>query len=472
MFGRERVWDCGLSDCDGEPHLGAWWCQHDLESHPVGSEFWRCRHARAEQLPPSGSWRVWMIQAGRGWGKSRTGAEWLAAQVRAHPGFTWAVAAPTRDDLKATCLEGESGLLAALGIRIGDERYNRSDLQISLGDGTVIRSLTAERPDRSRGPNLAGAWCDELSSWKYEATWHEGLMPALRRGDAQVVITTTPKPVPLVREFAGRDDGTVVVTKGATFDNRANLSAVALDEMRRRYEGTRLGRQEIYGELLEDVPGALWTLQLIDDARVVYEDLPVLRRVVVAVDPSGGDGEGNDEQGVVVAGVGEFYVLADLTCKLTPDGWARRTVQAYRDFRADRIVAEVNFGYAMVASTIRNVDANVAVREVHASRNKVQRAEPIAALYEQHRVHHAGLFEKLEDQMATWVPGSKTIKSPDRMDALVWALTDLSAGVTASTVSWGVEERSEAGWGEPSPASSTVTKTGRQQVGVGDGWNL
>lgn len=230
----------------------------DLLDPQPGPWAWESE-ARPDQLPPAAAWFCWLIVAGRGWGKTRTGSEWLGRQASSIPGRHWAVIARTTDDVRATCIEGPSGLLVALGLPRDCPEYNRVHGTIRLPNGSVIHSYSAEKPDRLRGPNLSGAWADELATWRYPETWTEGLMPALRIGDPRVVVTTTPRPVGLVRELLGRDDGTVHVTRGSTFDNAANLSASALDELRRRYEGTRLGRQELYGELIEDVEGALWT---------------------------------------------------------------------------------------------------------------------------------------------------------------------------------------------------------------------
>jgi predicted phage terminase large subunit-like protein len=239
------------------------------------------------------------------------------------------------------------------------------------------------------------------------------------------MVTTTPRPLPLLRELLKAP--TTIVRRGSTFDNAANLAPSALAEFRARYQGTRLGRQELYAELLDDVPGALWTRAMLDDNRVKVT--PDLTRVVVAVDPAVSSGEGSDETGIVVCGAGaagHYFVLADRSCRASPDAWARRVVAAFDEYRADRVVAEKNQGGAMVESTLRTVRASLPITLVHASRGKLTRAEPIAALYEQGRVHHLGAFPELEDQLCTYAPG--TAKSPDRLDALVWALSELSAG--------------------------------------------
>ena len=229
--------------------------------------------ARPTQLPPGGDWFVWLIMAGRGWGKTRTGAEWLADQALNNPGRHYAVVGRTQQDTRETCLEGPSGLLKALDLRVDSQAYNRTTGQITLpSNGTVIFAYSSEKPERMRGPNLSGAWCDELSSWRYEQSWTEGLLPALRIGRPRVVVTTTPRRTRLIRDLAAREDGSVTITRGATFDNQANLSPEALIELRRRYEGTRLGRQELYGELLEDVAGALWNPQVIENTRATLID--------------------------------------------------------------------------------------------------------------------------------------------------------------------------------------------------------
>jgi hypothetical protein len=253
--------------------------------------------------------------AGRGWGKTRTGAEWLARQAQSSPG-DYAVIARSSQDCRETCLEGQSGLLRALGLRFDSREYNRATGQIRLPNGSSIYAYSAERPERVRGPNLSGAWCDEMAVWRYPQTWTETLLPALRIGRPQVVVTTTPRPIPLLREMIERDDGSVVVTRGATFDNEANLSSQALAELRRRYEGTRIGRQELMGELIDDVEGALWNRALIEPYRVAKVKREQLVRIVVAVDPAVTSGEDSDETGIIVAGVdrdGQAYVLDDLT---------------------------------------------------------------------------------------------------------------------------------------------------------------
>lgn len=378
-------------------------------------------------------WMIWVLLAGRGFGKSKIGSNWLVHQAMKQPVSEWAVFAPTFRDARKTCIEGSTGVLAAL--RDGElGQYRRNELQITLANGSVIYGYSADQPERARGANLWGAWVDELGSWRYEQTWHEGLVPALRKGEnPRIVVTTTPRPTPLIRELVGRRDGSVHLTRGSTWENAKNLSPAALTELKRRYEGTRLGRQELEGELLDDIEGALWSRDDIDTARVTPEQVPDLIRIVVAIDPAVTSGEDSDETGIVVVGEsgnGHGYVLADYSMRGSPDGCMRRAVRAYREHQADAVVAEVNNGGDYLGSVLRAVDPDVPYRTVRASRGKAIRAEPVAALYEQHRVHHVGSFPQLEDQMVTWTPDAPG--SPDRVDALVWGLSELK-GLSAGS---------------------------------------
>lgn len=379
--------------------------------------------ARPEQLVPVGDWVVWLLLAGRGFGKTRVGAEWIVEEATEHPG-SYAVAAPTYGDGRDICIEGESGVRGVLERRgrWSTRAWNRSLGELVLDNGSRIKVGSADEPDRFRGWNFAGAWCDELAAWRRPDAWTQ-LRLATRLGRARTVVTTTPRPTALVRGLLEREQ--VHVTRGSTFDNADNLAPEFLAEMRSAYEGTRIGRQELYAELLTDTPGALWTVAMIDDARV--DVAPALRRVVVAIDPAVTAGEDSDATGIVAAGLGldgDLYVLHDRTCYLSPEGWARRAITLYDELAGDRIVAEVNNGGDLVATVLRTVDPSVPVRAVHASRGKRVRAEPVAALYEQGRVHHVGGLPELEDQMTTWTPDAPG--SPDRLDALVWAITDLA----------------------------------------------
>jgi len=386
--------------------------------------------ARPQQLPPDGDWRIWLIMAGRGFGKSWTGARWLLEQALLNDNTDWFVAAPTFGALKRVCFEGPSGILRAIDPQLR-QSYNRSDLVVTLTNGSKIIGLSAEKPDGALGLNLSGGWADEMAAWPYDEMWTRGISPALRIGDPKVVITTTPRPVALIKEFVARDDGSVVITRGSTYDNAANLSAAAIAELRQRYEGTRLGRQELLGELLLDTPGALWSLTDIDRTRLT--SAPELVRVVVAVDPAVTSGENSDETGIVVVAKtadGRGVVLADRSCRDTPSGWAHRVVQAFEDFNADRVVAEKNQGGDMVEMTLRSVMPSIPYKGITAKQGKRLRAEPVAALYEQGRISHVGSFDILEDQMTTWLPDSGY--SPDRLDALVHGLTELGLAAGSS----------------------------------------
>lgn len=361
--------------------------------------------------------------AGRGFGKTRLGAEDIAWYAATHPEHQIAVVAPTFNDVRGTCFEGVSGLLSCIP---HDEiaEYNKSIQQITMQNGAVIRGFSADTPNRLRGPQFHRAYCDELAAWQYSDAWDQ-LMFGLRLGDhPRVIVTTTPRPTPLIRSLV--KDPRTRITRGSTFDNATNLAPQALDALREKYDGTRLGRQELYAELLEDVEGAMWTLETITRA-----PMPQMQRVVIGVDPSGG----GDEIGIIAAGKGidgRFYVIEDATCSLSPSGWARRVAETYRKHSADRIVAERNFGGDMVESTIRTADRNLPVRMVTASRGKVVRAEPIAALYEQGKISHNAGLEQLEEQMMQFtLQGYVGEGSPDRVDALVWALSDLALGQVA-----------------------------------------
>ena len=378
------------------------------------------RPLRPAQRTPDGDWRTWLILAGRGWGKTLTGASDVAAYGLAHPGARVAVVGRTFADARDTCVEGETGLLSVLpGSAVA--AWNRSLGQLMLANGARYHCFSADQPDRLRGPQHHRAWCDELAAWAYPDAWDQ-LMFGLRLGaDPRVVVTTTPRPSRLVRTLT--EAPTTHLTRGTTYENVDNLPAAFMDQIVARYEGTRLARQEILGEIVLDVPGALWTWAMLEDRRPPPAD-PV--RCVVAVDPAVSSSEESDETGILVCALGadgRGYVLADRSCRLSPDGWARRVVQAFDDFGADLVVAEVNNGGDLVSSVLRTVRPGIPYKAVHASRGKVIRAQPVAALYEQGRVSHCDVFAELEEQLTTWTPESGT--SPDRLDALVWGLTEL-----------------------------------------------
>jgi len=388
--------------------------------------FW----ARPAQLPPEGNWRVWLLLAGRGFGKTRTGAETMRARVTAGKSRRIALVAPTAADARDVMVEGESGILA-ISPPWDRPRYEPSRRRLTWANGAIATLYSADEPERLRGPQHDAAWCDELGSWRYPEAW-DMLMFGLRLGtDPRVVVTTTPRPTKLIRALLA--DPSVVVTRGSTYDNRANLAPAFFEQIIRKYEGTRLGRQELDAEVLDEVPGALWNRGIIEAGRSSTPS--ALIRVVVAIDPAVTSTEGADETGIIVAGKdaqGRGWVLADLSGRYQPTEWARVAVSAFRAHAADRIVAEVNNGGEMVEATLRMIDPNVPFAAVRASRGKVARAEPVAALYEQGRIHHVGSFPQLEDQMCGFAPAARgdvdrpsARYSPDRVDALVWAVTDL-----------------------------------------------
>jgi phage terminase large subunit-like protein len=384
------------------------------------------RFAHPNQRPPPGNWRVWLLLAGRGFGKTRAGAEFVRAQVAGGRARRVALVGPTAADARTVMVEGESGLLA-IGPQHERPIYEPSLHRLTWPNGAIATTFSADEPNRLRGPQHDLAWCDELAAWRYPAAW-DMLMFGLRLGDdPRAVVTTTPRPIQLIRDLLA--DPKVVTTRGRTIENQDNLAPAFLDQIVRRYQGTRLGRQELDAELLEDMPGALWQRGLIEAARTAA--VPELIRIVVAIDPAASTGDDADETGIVVAGrdaAGQGYVLADASGHYPPAEWARVAVAAYAAHRADRVIGEVNNGGDMVEAMLRMVDPNVPFRAVRASRGKAARAEPVAALYEQGRMHHLGALPRLEDQMCAFTPDfDRTAAgySPDRVDALVWAVTEL-----------------------------------------------
>jgi phage terminase large subunit-like protein len=369
------------------------------------------------------------LLAGRGFGKTRAGAEWTRDQVK-RGRRRLALVAPTAADVRDVIVEGQSGILA---VSPNSERplYEPSKRRLTWPNGAVATLYSAEEPDRLRGPQHEAAWVDELSVWRYPEAW-DMLMFGLRLGpDPRVMVTATPRPTKLIRDLLA--DPLTAVTRGSSYENRNNLAPTFFDRIVARYEGTRLGRQEIHGELLEDVPGALWTRDGIERERWPYgQRLPEFKRLVVAIDPAASSGEEADETGIIVAAAdwaGHGYILADVSGHHQPTEWARAAIAQYKhpQRKADRIVAEINNGGEMVENTIRMIDPDVAYTPVHASRGKAIRAEPVSALYEQGRIHHVGSFPQLEDQMVNFTIDYDRARdgSPDRVDALVWALTDL-----------------------------------------------
>lgn len=374
---------------------------------------------------PDGSWIYWLPLAGRGWGKTRVGAETVRIWIK--QGFNRVnLIGATADDARDIMIEGESGILA---ICPKAERpfYRASKRRLEWPNGATSLIFTADEPERLRGKQHAKLWPDEIAAWRYAEAWDQAQLGLRLGARPQAVVTSTPRPIKIVKDLMA--DPATLVTKGTTYDNRANLARAFVAKIITKYEGTRLGRQELNAEILDDNPGALWNHAQIDATRVA--GAPELSRVVVGIDPAVTSNEDSDLTGIVAAGrdnqsPAHFYILEDASLIDSPMNWASRAVKAYRDHQADRVVAEVNNGGEMVEAIIRVVDTNVSYTAVHATRGKTLRAEPIAALYEQGRVHHVGTFGPLEDQMCDWDPLVST-KSPDRMDALVWALTELSS---------------------------------------------
>lgn len=409
---------------------------------------WRGWWARPEQLAPGSEgaalsrsdWTFWLLLAGRMFGKTRSGAEWAIEKARALPGSKGHLVAATADEARKVMLsaglEGTDGASGILAISAPDfrPRFEPSKRVLTWPNGTVAELFSAEEPDRLRGPQCHWAWVDEVAAWaRHGEAWDQMLFGLRLGARPQACITTTPRPIAIVRQLLANPDA--VVTRGRSRENASNVAPAIFSTILRKFEGTRIGRQELDGELLEDVQGALWRLSAIDALRV--ELAPELLRVVIAIDPAVSNTEGSDETGIVVAGVAmcgckgpgkqelHGFVLADLSGKRSPNEWARLAIDAVAEYQADRVVAEVNQGGDLVEANLRTVDRNVSYTAVHAAKGKRSRAEPIAALYEQGKVHHVGgAFAKLEDQLCTWEPlGGQ--RSPDRLDALVWAFTDL-----------------------------------------------
>lgn len=362
---------------------------------------WRAT-ARAGQVAPAGAWRTWLLLSGRGYGKTRAGAEWTREQVEENGRRRLALVASTAADARDVMVEGESGILAISNPSFMPV-YEPSKRRLTWPNGAIATMYSADEPRRLRGPQHDAAWCDELASWRYAEAW-DMLLFGLRLGDdPQVVVTTTPRPTRLIRDLLTKP--TTVTTRGTTFDNRANLAEGFFEDIVAAYEGTTLGRQEIYGEVIEDLEGALWHRDTLEAGRLKYGDIPDLARIVVAVDPAVTSEAGSDETGIIVAGIDDVpqraqgYVLEDLSGRHTPQGWAERAVAAYHEHEADCIVAEVNQGGDLVKAMLRMVDPSVPYKKVTATRGKWVRAEPVAALYQQGRIHHVGMLGPLEDQL-------------------------------------------------------------------------
>jgi phage terminase large subunit-like protein len=424
------------------------------------------KHARAKQLLPEGLWRFWLILAGRNFGKTRTGAESCIQWAREKPGSVGALIGQTPGEVDGVMVNG-----ALSGIMDCSPPWFRPVWTKSTGpgkagtltwpNGTVAYGFSASNPDSLRGPQFHWGWGDELAKWRYATKAFDMFNLALRLpgfGAPQAIFTTTPRPIPIIHALLKRS--MTVVTRGSTYENEANTAPEYLQELLTQYERTRLGRQELDAEVLEDLAGALWSLDQLEQLRLEELDLSTVGRIVVGVDPSGGSEEGNDEQGIIVAGKRsvtvkgkaeeQAVVLDDRSCRLTPDGWGRRTVQAVVDYGADCVVAESNFGGEMVEFVVKTaaeaMGVTVRVELVHASRGKHVRAEPISSLYEQRRVMHLGQFADLEDELTQFTPeGYQGTSSPNHADAAVWALTRLMLGSKAA--GYGDLPRTAGSWG-------------------------
>lgn len=426
--------------------------QETLKDIQSGAWWWV---GRPEQFAPPGNWLVWLILSGRGWGKTRTGAEDLLDRLFKHPvdafgqRTEWLVIAETLNDCRTACIEGNSGILSVLR-RLGYIRrpagyplsgkqfcYQKSPkLMIEFASGQLIYFEGADNDDVGRGYNAAGAWLDELAKWRYTYdAWFQGILPSLRApliGDhPRAVVTTTPKPIKLIIKWKHQNDGRIKVTSGSIFDNIMNLSREVVDALKEMYEGTRAGLQELYGHLLEEIEGALWNRPMIENNRIKAVDLPELKTVVISMDP-GATGTG-DETGLLAVGRDyheQDYVLADWTCRLVGNAAARKAWEMFLRYGATWLVVETNMGKKWLVQVLTDAYKEMQkeglfepgpapIREVTSLAGKRLRAEPVAARYEQGRVKHVGTFVELEDQQCTWIPGETA--SPDRIDALVQA---------------------------------------------------
>jgi phage terminase large subunit-like protein len=379
------------------------------------------------------SYRVWLVLAGRGlpgFVKTLTGSNWVIEQALKYPGTKWGVASSTFSELDSVCFGGDSGILNQL-LPGEMESFVQNKLRLRLFNGSLIQGYSADSPERIRGANLSGLWYDEAGSSRYPEFWYASARPAVRIGRARIVVTTTPRNTKLLRDLTSRTDGSVHITSGRMWENTFLDEGMA-EDLRREYMGTRLGRQELEGEMLGDFEGALISRDDLDKYRIPREAIPLLSRVVVGVDPAMKAGEDHDESGIVVAGEaqgpdGEMhaYIVDDRSFRGTPNQVMEQVAAAVRKWEADCVVLETNQGGQWVRDTLRTVDAGIPVREVHAMKNKVLRAERVSALFEQGKIHMAGTFPELEDELCQLMPGEVPVRSPDRADAAVYAIFEL-----------------------------------------------
>ncbi len=386
------------------------------------------RKARDNQLVVDDPrYNIYLFLCGRGWGKTLCGAYDIIQYCLMNDNVTCGVVAPTYSDLRRVVFTGDSGIMNVINRDLLDETgYNKSNNEINFYNGSKVMGFPAQEPDRLRGVQFHRAWCDELASWRYPESF-DNLMMALRLGqEPKCIITTTPRPTKIIKTLAKRDDTKVI--RGTTFDNVDNLAKSSIEMLKERYMGTRLGRQELYAEILEDVEGALFNIDLIEQSRV--RDVPDLERIVVAIDPAVTNNPHSDETGIVVAGRdtrGHFYILNDSSMINNPDTWINKAISLYHQYDCDRIVAEVNNGGDLIERLLRTKEQNISYKSVRATRGKIIRAEPISALYEQKRVHHVGILTELEEQMCQFTGNNVKSQHDDRVDALVWAITSLQS---------------------------------------------
>ena len=364
---------------------------------------------------------TWLILTGRGWGKTRTAAEWVNKCAR-NGAEHIALIGQTVPDVRDTMVKVGPSSILKISHPSFMPKYTPSKRLLEWPNGRVATTYSGDKPDQVRGPSHDFVWIDELAKFQYPDDIWDNLMFGLREGeDMRIIITTTPRPIPIIKRLVA--DPNTKIVRGSTYENSDNLPKKFFDYVLAPYVGTRLGKQEIEGKILDDNPNALWTRKMIDDNRVSKS--PKLIRIVVAVDPEATSNKESSETGIIVGGIsedGQGYVLSDGTIRGTPDQWGKAVVAEYFKFGADRIVGEVNNGGEMIEYVIKSCDPNVSYKSVRATRGKYTRAEPVSALYEQGKIHHIGFFAELEDQLCEWVPGDK---SPDRLDALVWLITDM-----------------------------------------------
>jgi len=391
----------------------------DLQILEAYQYCWIEKVARDKQKLPEGDWFVWLIKAGRGFGKTRTGAETIRIwkETNALINLVGATAADVRDIM----VEGESGILSTAPYWDRPD-YEPSKRKITWNNGSEAHLFSADEPDRLRGTQCNKAWGDEIAVWRYPEAWDMLKLGCRLSEKPQIILTTTPKPTKLMKQIIS--DPKTLVTSGTTYENKDNLAPGFFDNVVQMYEGTRLGRQEIYAEIIEETEGALWNYNLIEKNRV--ELLPALSRIVIAIDPAVTSERDSDETGIIVAGkLNDItYILDDLSGIYTPSGWATVAIKGFEKYNADRIIGEANNGGDMIEEILRNINRSISYKKVWASRGKTTRAEPVVSLYEQGKIKHVGILNKLEEEMTSWA-AMKGERSPNRVDALVWAVNEL-----------------------------------------------